>query len=60
MGNKYDLLSYEIKKYVKDNPEDADNCEDLFNWALSTFRGLDKNEEDLLWDFIRQETSLPK
>ena len=51
----YDL--YDVKKWVRDNPEEADNREDLFNWACEKF-DVKKEDEDDVWKEV-VKTGLP-
>jgi hypothetical protein len=52
MNKKYSSLSYELKKYIRENPDEADNQEDLLNWACDKFQLSDNDDMDVLWDFI--------
>lgn len=57
---KYELVTFEIKKYIKDNPDDNDNAEDMFNNICNKFRIEDDEALDQIWKYIRSETNLPK
>lgn len=47
-------LSYEIKQFVKENPLDAENREDLLNWTCDQF-GINSDEQvNEIYDLIRK------
>lgn len=49
-------LTAEMKKWVLDNPEEADNKEDLLNWACDKF---DIEDAEEICDFIYKNVDLP-
>ena len=51
MNNEIDF--YQIKKYIKDNPENADNLEDLLNWTCDKFN-IPENRIDEVWNLCRE------
>ena len=50
------MLTSEMKKYVLENPDEADNKEDLLNWACDKF-DIDDAEE--IHNFIVRNSDLP-
>ena len=44
---------YDIKKWIKNNPMDAENKEDLTNWACDEFN-VEDADVDKVWKLVDQ------
>lgn len=51
---------HKIKQWIKDNPMDAENREDLANWCCEEFNIDDDAQADKIWNWCRELTHLPK
>jgi hypothetical protein len=52
-------MKNEVKEYLDSNPQDADNAEDLSNWAADKFN-LTDSECDAAYKYCRDKLGMPK
>ena len=52
-------MEYKFKLYLKENPLDADNAEDLSTWAAEEF-DLTDAEMDEVYNYCRDVLDMPK
>lgn len=53
-------LTYETKQWLRDNPMDADNQEDLINWCLDEFNISSEDMIASICYYVRRHSDLPK
>lgn len=59
-GERKELDWYEIKRWIKNNPMDAECREDLADWACDRFEVTEDEDADKIWNLVRDLSHLPK